>query len=80
MDYNELIELALQGRSINATANALGIPLATFQRYASGERFPDFDTGLRIVQAAGVDLATGFLVIAEAQRNYKRSNKPMQRE
>jgi len=62
--------MALQGRSVNATANALGIPLATFQRYASGERVPDCWNGLKIVEAAGVDLATGFRTLAETQRQY----------
>lgn len=80
MDYKTLIDLARNGRSINATANALGVPLATFQRYASGERFPDFDIGLRIVEAAGVDLATGFLTIASAQKDFKLRNNRMQRE
>lgn len=80
MDYADLIGLALQGRSINSTANALGIPLATFQRYAAGTRFPDFDAGLKIVQAAGVDLAEGFVVIAEAQREYKKRKNVMQDE
>ena len=72
MDYKELIERAKQGRSVNSTAQALGVPLSTFQRYEKGERFPDFDIGLRIVQAAGVDLATAFVIIALAQRDSKR--------
>lgn len=72
MDYNELIALALQGRSVNATSKALGIPLATFQRYVSGERLPDFDYGLRIVQAAGISLEEGFLILAKQQREYRK--------
>lgn len=68
--------MALQGRSVNATAQALGIPLATFQRYASGERIPDCWNGLKIVQAAGVDLATGFVTLAEAQRHYTEKKLP----
>lgn len=72
MDYKELIELALQGRSVNSAANALGIPQPTFQRYVKGERMPDFDYGLRIVQAAGVDLQEAFLLLATTEREYKR--------
>jgi transcriptional regulator with XRE-family HTH domain len=80
MDYKELVALARQGRSINETAHALGIPQPTMHRYAKGERIPDFDIGLRIVQAANVDLAEGFLVLAEAQRQYKKGNKVVQEE
>lgn len=72
LEYLELIQLAMQGRSVNATSQALGIPLATFQRYASGERIPDCWNGLKIVQAAGVSLDTGFLCLAEAQRKYNQ--------
>lgn len=72
MDYTELIALALQGRSVNATSKALGIPLATFQRYVNGERLPDFDYALRIVQAAGISLEEGFVIIANKQREYRK--------
>lgn len=72
MDYNELIALALQGRSVNSASKALGIPLTTFQRYVTGERVPDFDYGLRIVRAAGISLETGFLILAEKQREYRK--------
>lgn len=80
MDYNTLMELALQGRSVNETARALGIPQPTLHRYVQGERVPDFDSGLRLVEAAGVDLAEGFRILAKRQREYKKSKNVVQEE
>lgn len=74
MDYRELIQLALQGRSVNAAAKDFGVTLSAFQRYVKGERLPDYDLGLRLVEAAGVDLATGFLILAAKQREFNKSN------
>lgn len=80
MDYKTLMELALQGRTVNDASRALGIPQPNLHRYTRGERIPDFDYGLRIAQAAGVDLSEAFIILAEAQRRYKQGKKDYQQE
>lgn len=69
MTYQELIQKARNGRSVHATALALGIPSTTFQRYAKGTRFPTAETTVRIADAAGVDLAEAVRAIAQAQED-----------
>ena len=78
MDYRELIEKVLKGRSVNATAKALGIPQPTLSRYVSGERIPDYEYGFTLVKEAGIGLAEGFEALAEAERNYKISKSKKQ--
>lgn len=55
MDYAKLIERALQGRSINGAAQDWGVPQKTLDRYAKGERMPDYQTALIIATEAGID-------------------------
>jgi hypothetical protein len=71
MEYNELIERVLKGRSVNATAKAIGIPQQTLDKYVKAERMPDFDTGMTLIQEAGVSKDEGFETLAVATRRHK---------
>lgn len=55
MDYFDLIAVALKGRSINRAAQEWGLPQRTLDRYAKGERMPDYQTALIIATEAGAD-------------------------
>lgn len=55
MDYSQLIVKALNGRSVNKAAQDWGMPQKTLDRYAKGERMPDYQTALIIAREAGVD-------------------------
>lgn len=73
MTYQELIDQVRKGRSVRATAAALGMPYTTFFRYVKGTRFPDIDAALRMAEEAGIDPAGAYAAIAEAQRQYRKS-------
>lgn len=71
MNYSEMIEKALKGRSVNSMAKAWGLPQPTLDRYIKGERMPDWNTGLKIAQEAGVDPKVAFELFAAEERNHK---------
>ena len=71
MNYEELIAKALNGRSVNSTARAWGLPQPTLDRYVKGQSLPDYDLAEKIFADAGVDEGTGFKVLAEETRNRK---------
>jgi hypothetical protein len=71
MNYDELIAKALNGRSVNSTARAWGLPQPTLDRYVKGVSLPDYDLAEKIFADAGVDDGTGFKVLAEEARNRK---------
>lgn len=78
MDYQELIEKAIRGRSVNAMAKVWGLNQPTLRRYVNGERLPDFDTALKIAREAGVEPGEAFEVLAAEERNHKSKNFRLQ--
>ncbi len=69
MSYRELIEKALHGRSVNQAAKDLGMQQTTLNRYARGDRLPDYDDALRLAHEAGIGEAEAFQILAaEAAR------------
>ena len=54
MNYEKFMQLALQGRTVNATAKAIGIPQPSLDRYVKGERIPGAQAILVLADAAGV--------------------------
>lgn len=71
MKYDEMIEKALNGKSVNAMSKAWGIPQVTLNRYVRGERLPDYDTALKMAKAAGLEPGIAFEVLAEEERRKK---------
>lgn len=71
MNYQELIAMALKGRSVNSMARTWGVPQPTLARWIKGDRLPDYDVALKIVKEAGVDPAEGFEILANAERAHK---------
>ncbi len=73
MSYKELIERALHGRSVNQAAKDLGMRQNTLNRYARGERLPDYDDALRLAHEAGIDDAEAFNILAEEAARKKQA-------
>jgi predicted transcriptional regulator len=71
MEYSELIENALKGRSVNSMAKMWGVSQKTLDRYVKGESMPDFDLALKLVEEAGVDPAEAFRTLAEEAKLHK---------
>jgi transcriptional regulator with XRE-family HTH domain len=78
MDYYELIDKALDGRTVSAVAREWGVPQPTLYKWVKGERMPDYNTGLRIARDAGIDPAEAFEVFAAEERNHKVKNFKLQ--
>ena len=79
MNYDEMIEKALDGKSVNAMSKAWGVPQVTLNRYVRGERLPDYDTALKIAKAAGLEPGLAFEVLAEEERQKKARQFRLQR-
>lgn len=71
MEYEELIEKVLKGRTVNATAKAIGVPQPSLDKYVKKTTIPDCDNGYKMVVAAGIDLKEGFETLAKAERLHK---------
>jgi hypothetical protein len=78
MNYSKLIAKALNGRSVNKAAQEWGIPQKTLDRYAKGERMPDYRTALIIAEEAGVDPGDVMRICAaeEAKRKLRDAAQP----
>lgn len=67
MSYLEMISRALKGRSVNAAAKQWGVPQKTLDRYAKGERLPDYATAMLMAHEAGIDDGEAFRILAEEE-------------
>jgi len=78
MTYAELIEKALNGRSVNSMAKQWGLAQTTLQDHVTGKSIPDFCTARLMALEAGVDAAEVFNILAdEVARRKNRSEKIM---
>ena len=75
MEYQELIERALKGRSVRRAAMMWDVPPPTMDRYARGERMPDVSTILKIIEDSGVSADEALKIIA-AQEQLLKSGRP----
>ncbi|SOY66562.1 hypothetical protein [Cupriavidus taiwanensis] len=71
MSYQELIAKALHGRSVTKAAHDMGVPQPTFNRYARGERLPDYATAFLLAKEAGMDPREVFLLLAQEEAKRK---------
>ena len=77
MNYQELIEKALAGRSIRRTAEEWDVPQATLNKYMRGDRTPDVATIRKIIKDAGVS-ADEALAVIELQEQHHKIGRPSQ--
>jgi hypothetical protein len=71
MRYEELIERALKGRSVNKAAKDWGVPQRSLDNYSKGIRLPGFELAMKIATDAGVSLEDAFRVFADYERDIK---------
>ena len=64
MTYEDLMEKVLAGRSVNATAKALGIPQKTLEGYVKAKSFPGCAMTKRFADVAGVSLEDAVEAVA----------------
>lgn len=64
MTYEELIEKALAGSSVNAKAKQLGIPQKSMDHYVKARSLPDCDIAIVLAKAAGVSIEEAVMAIA----------------
>ena len=79
MNYEELIAMALKGRSVNSMAKAWGIPQPTLDSYVKGKALPDFDTALKITREAGAPEKEAWEALAEKTRTHRASKFRLQK-
>lgn len=69
MDYAELIDKAIKGRSVNGLAKTWGLPQKTLESYVKGKTLPNYSTAEIFAHEAGISLAeTMRILINEEQR------------
>lgn len=71
MTYDELIEKAIRGRSVNRAAKDMGINQRSLDRYAKGERLPDFQTALLLAREANISPGEMLLLLAAEEHRRK---------
>ena len=79
MEYRELIERALRGRSVRKAALMWEVPPPTMDRYARGERTPDVGTILRIIEDSGISAEEALKIIAAQEQLLKSGRPPVSR-
>lgn len=79
MEYRELIERALRGRSVRKAALMWEVPPPTMDRYARGERTPDVGTILRIIEDSGISAEEALKIIAAQEQLLKNGRPPVSR-
>ena len=79
MDYVELIEKALGGRSARRAAQMWDIPASTLDRYMRGERMPDFKTTVKIIEDSGIPAEEAVRIIAAQEQLRKDGGPPVSR-
>lgn len=71
MSYQELIAKALHGRSVNKAAKEMGVSQSSIDRYARGERLPDYTTAFILAKEAGMDPRDVFMTLAQEEAKRK---------
>lgn len=77
MSYQELIAKVLNGKSVNATAKALGESQKTFERYVKAVNMPPCTTAVKMARAANMPIEEVVLTIAEEAA--KKTRKTMEK-
>lgn len=68
MSYLEIVKRALKGRSVNAAAKAWEVPQVTLNRYARGDRLPDYLTAKIMAAEAGISSGEMLEILAEEEQ------------
>ena len=79
MNYEQLIAKALHGRSVTKAAQMWGVAQTTLNRYAKGERMPDFQTTLKIIEETRMPAEEVLKIIAAQEQLLKDGGPPVSR-
>ena len=71
MTYKELIEKALNGRSVNKAAKEIGLRQVYLNRYKNNKSLPNYCDALILAKEAGINAAEAFEIFAEEERTRK---------
>lgn len=64
MTYEKLMELVLQGKSVNARSKELGLGQRTLDRYVKAENLPDCDVVIIFAEATGLSIEQVVRIVA----------------
>jgi len=78
MNYQEMLQKALQGRSVCEVSRLWGVPQSTLNRFIRGERLPDFHTALRIAEEAEIAPGDALRMLAKEEQIRKIKNFKLQ--
>ncbi len=73
MEYQEFVEAALKGRSVNSMAKVWGLKQQTLDRYVKGTHLPDYRTAMLMAQEAGVAIDATFILLAQEESKRKKA-------
>lgn len=78
MNYSEMIDRALKGRSVNSLAKEWGVQQRTLDRYVKGQSMPDYTTVRRIAKEAGISGDQALEILELEEQSHKVKNFKLQ--
>jgi transcriptional regulator with XRE-family HTH domain len=73
MNYQEVMQRALNGRSVNAAAKEMGLPQQSLNRWVNGKNLPDYSSAAILAAEAHVSLGEMMRVLVEEDQRRKSS-------
>ncbi len=73
MNYSDVMERALKGRSVNAAARDMGLPQQSLSRWVLGKNLPDYSSAAILAAEANVSLGEMMRVLVEEDQRRKVS-------
>lgn len=78
MNYSEMIDKALKGRSVNSLAKEWGLQQRTLDRYVKGQSMPDYTTVRKIAKEAGITGDEVLEILELEEQSHKVKNFKLQ--
>lgn len=78
MNYAEMIDRALKGRSVTSVAKEWGLQQRTLDRYVKGQSIPDVPTIRKIAREAGISGDEALEIIEMQEYEHKARNFKLQ--
>lgn len=71
MEYAELFQKALKGRTVNQAAKDWGIPQSTLDAYSKGKRVPDYQAAMILASEAGITPGDVMMIMVRLEASKK---------
>lgn len=78
MNYAEMIDKAMKGRSVNSLAKEWGLQQRTLDRYVKGQSMPDYTTVRKIAKEAGITGDEVLEILEHEEQSHKVKNFKLQ--